>query len=157
METKTKLIDFLHKDLIFVHENYQSSTELFENFSYKAQNLGYVNDSFLPKIVQREATFPTGIALEDYSVAIPHTDPECIEKEFVAIYTLDNPVKFSRMDDPSRQVDVELVFVLGLNQPHTQLEMLQILMGVIQDSSFVKQLIQNDSEQILKAIETFNA
>ena len=61
------------------------------------------------------------------------------------------------MDDPSQQVDVELVFVLGLNQPHTQLEMLQLLMGVIQDSSFVKQLIQNDSEQILKAIETFNA
>ena len=52
----------------------------------------------------------------------------------------DAPIAFSRMDDPEQKVDAKLVFVLGLNKPHAQLEMLQALMGIIQDDSLVNSL-----------------
>ncbi|WP_158179054.1 PTS sugar transporter subunit IIA, partial [Lactiplantibacillus plantarum] len=84
-----------------------------------------------PKIIKRESTFPTGLQLEHRGVAIPHTDADTINKEFVAVVVNDAPIAFSRMDDPEQKVDAKLVFVLGLNKPHAQLEMLQALMGII--------------------------
>ena len=41
------------------------------------------------------------------------------------------------MDDPNEEVNAKVVFVLGLNKPHAQLEMLQALMSIIQDDSLV--------------------
>ncbi|WP_263851089.1 PTS sugar transporter subunit IIA [Ligilactobacillus salivarius] len=74
-------------------------------------------------------------------MAIPHTDADTIEKEFVAVITLeDKGVPFKRMDDPNEEVEAKVVFVLGLNQPHQQLEMLQSLMAFIQDNEKLKQL-----------------
>lgn len=156
MESKVKLSDFLNKELIFTNQAFSSADSIFEEFYDSALSKGYVTEAFLPKIKEREKTFPTGIALMDYNVAIPHTDPECIKKEFVAIYTLEEPVKFSRMDDPTQQVDVDLVFILGLNQPHTQLEMLQCLMGVIQDSNLLRNICQCKNEEILSLIKNLN-
>ena len=66
---------------------------------------------------------------------------DTIEKEFVAVITLENEgVPFKRMDDPNEEVEAKVVFVLGLNQPHQQLEMLQSLMAFIQDNEKLKQL-----------------
>ena len=96
---------------------------------------------FLEKIIKREETFPTGLQLENNGVAIPHTDADTIEKEFVAVITLeDKGVPFKRMDNPNEEVEAKVVFVLGLNQPHQQLEMLQSLMAFIQDNEKLKQL-----------------
>lgn len=153
MESKVNLIDFLYQELIFTNQKISSADNLFETFYDNALSKGYVTEAFLPKIKEREKNFPTGIALMDYNVAIPHTDPECIKKEFVAIYTLEEPVKFSRMDDPTQQVDVDLVFILGLNQPHTQLEMLQCLMGVIQDKALVDQMKSCDNTNLMTLIK----
>lgn len=153
MESKVKLSDFLYEELIFTNKTFLSSEAVFEEFYDNALSKGYVTETFLEKIKEREQTFPTGIALTDYNVAIPHTDPECIKKEFVAIYTLEKPVKFSRMDDPIQQVDVDLIFILGLNQPHTQLEMLQCLMGVIQDRELIQQLKNCEATQLMEQIK----
>jgi hypothetical protein len=38
------------------------------------------------------------------------------------------PVTFYSMEDNTQQVKAQIIFVLGLNQPHAQLEMLQSLM-----------------------------
>lgn len=44
------------------------------------------------------------------------------------------------MDDPNEEVEAKVVFVLGLNQPHQQLEMLQSLMAFIQDNGKLEKL-----------------
>lgn len=139
-ENVVEVSDYLRDQLIFLHTSFKTSKELFESISETAKQNGFVTDQFLPKIVKREATFPTGLQLEKRGVAIPHTDADTIKKEFVAVVVNDDPIKFSRMDDPDQQVDAKLVFVLGLNKPHAQLEMLQALMSVIQDDSLVGKL-----------------
>ncbi|KRK09460.1 galactitol PTS, EIIA [Lacticaseibacillus zeae DSM 20178 = KCTC 3804] len=75
-------------------------------------------------------------------MAIPHTDADTIKSEFVAVITNQEGIPFKRMDDPNQDVSAKIIFVLALNQPHAQLEMLQALMGVIQDTSVLNQ-IQN--------------
>lgn len=139
-ENLVEVSDYLRDQLIFLHTSFKTSKELFTAINAKVQENGFVTDQFLPKIIKRESTFPTGLQLEHRGVAIPHTDADTINKEFVAVVVNDAPIAFSRMDDPEQKVDAKLVFVLGLNKPHAQLEMLQALMGIIQDDSLVNSL-----------------
>ena len=132
--------DYLRDKLIFLHTNFKNSHELFKGVNEVAKQNGYVTEDFLPKIIKRESTFPTGLQLEKCGVAIPHTDADTIRKEFVSVIVNESPIRFKRMDDPTQEVDDKLVFVLGLNRPHAQLEMLQALMSIIQDASLVDKL-----------------
>jgi len=148
-DSTVEVSDYLRDQLIFLHTSFKTTEELFTSVNEVAKENGFVTDEFLPKIIKREATFPTGLQLEHRGVAIPHTDADTIKKEFVAVVVNDTPVKFSRMDDPEQTVDAKLAFVLGLNKPHAQLEMLQALMAIIQDDSLIQQLEEvSTTEQV---------
>lgn len=140
MSESIKLADYLVEELIFTDKSLATSTELFEAVHNVAFDLGYVREDFLPRVTEREATFPTGIQLENLGVAIPHTDAECILKEFVAVVVNKIPVEFKSMEDINQGVEASVVFVLGLNQPHAQLEMLQSLMGLLQNADILNEL-----------------
>ena len=62
----------------------QSTDEFFEKMSVKAQTLGYVTANFLQAIKEREFNYPTALPVEPYPVAIPHSDPVNIIKQFIA-------------------------------------------------------------------------
>ena len=58
------------------------------------------------------------------------------------------------MDDPSQTVTANAVFVLGLNQPHAQLQLLQSLMALFQDNEFLNQVESaKTADEILKLFE----
>lgn len=137
------LEQFLKEELIKLHLVCDSQEQLFDLMYEEAFKKGYVSESFLVKIKEREAVFPTGLSMNNYNVAIPHTDPECVFEQFIGVITLEKPVPFRLMDDNTQEVDVNVVLMLGLNQPHSQLAVLQQLMQVIQD--------ENNLEQILHA------
>ncbi|QVI34609.1 PTS sugar transporter subunit IIA [Lacticaseibacillus chiayiensis] len=151
-EKTVKVSDFLNDKLIFLNQTFKSADELFDKVAEFAERSQMVNESFLPKIKEREATFPTGLELEDRGVAIPHTDADTIKQEFVAVITNKDGIPFKRMDDPNQLVSAKIVFVLGLNQPHAQLEMLQALMSVIQDRSVLDQIQSATSANEIKEI-----
>lgn len=144
MSQNMMLENYVTTNLIFVKESFQSSNDMFEAVYKKALALGYVKENFLERIKEREKNFPTGLQLEGFGVAIPHTDAECIIKEFVAVVTTES-VSFITMEDWNQQVDVNIAFILGLNEPHAQLEMLQSLMGLLQNSAILSQMIAADS------------
>ncbi len=155
MEIKAKrLSDYLNKELIFVKHTYQGKEELFEEVNQVAFKQGFVRGDFLERVQAREAEFPTGIQLEKIGAAIPHTDSECILKEFIAVVTTDQPVAFKRMEDPSQETKAAVIFVLGLNQPHSQLEMLQTLMSVLQNNELLTELLTSTTAEELIDILT---
>ncbi|MDT2640213.1 PTS sugar transporter subunit IIA [Enterococcus dongliensis] len=147
--TETTLSSYVKEPLVFAQANFSSNDELFEEVYQKAADLGWVREDFLERIKKREATFPTGIQLMSLGAAIPHTDAECVLEEFVAVITLQEPVVFKSMEDNSKQVEAQIVFVLGLNQPHAQLEMLQSLMGLLQNESVLSKLLVATTENEL--------
>ncbi|MGT2750925.1 PTS sugar transporter subunit IIA [Streptococcus orisasini] len=156
MTEKMKLEDYITPKLIFVNENFESSDDMFATIYEKSLDLGYVHNTFLEKIIEREKNFPTGLQLEKMGVAIPHTDAECIKKEFVAIVTT-HPVTFVSMEDFNQSVAAEIVFVLGLKEPHAQLEMLQSLMGLLQNSEILAQIRKaRSAEAIVTIVKTNN-
>lgn len=139
-DATVRLADYLREDLILPRISVSTQTELFRFVNGIALEHGYVNEKFLPKIIDREKAYPTGLGLEHGAVAIPHTDADTIVNEFVAVVTTTTGIAFQRMDDPNSQVTTNLVFVLGLNKPHAQVKMLQQLASVIQDQELLGRL-----------------
>ncbi|WP_273450300.1 PTS sugar transporter subunit IIA [Streptococcus ferus] len=155
MAENIKLSNYLNDSLIFIDQIVQSSDQLFEMVSHRGLQLGYVREDFLERVKEREATFPTGIQLSTLGVAIPHTDAECILKEFVAIVISPTPITFKSMEDLNQTVAASVVFVLGLNRPHAQLEMLQSLMSLIQNDDILNQLINvKSNEELITIVKT---
>lgn len=132
------LLKYLTPSLSFFNKSFSSKEELFKDIYNNAFKNGYVTEEFYEKISLREEKYPTGIDLENVGVAIPHTDAEYVKKEFVSIYVLKEPTIFQSMEDETKEVLVTIVFVLGLKAPHNQLEMLQTLIGLMQDEALIK-------------------
>lgn len=152
----SELSDFIDESVIFINKTYASQQELFEDIYKVVLEKNFVREDFLKRVQAREEEFPTGIQLENMGVAIPHTDSECIQREFVAISTLEQPILFQRMDDKNKSTAVTIVFLLGLNQPHTQLNMLQTLMGLIQDENKLKTISDSkNKETMVLSINSF--
>ena len=149
MGKSDKLSFYVKTPLIFVQETFSNSIEIFEQVYEHALELGWVRSDFLERIKQREETFPTGIQLEKFGAAIPHTDAECILTEFVAVITNKEPVQFTSMEDKNKKVNTDVIFILGLNQPHAQLEMLQSLMGLLQNETVLSELLLATTENEL--------
>jgi len=151
-----KLVDFIHPKTIWVKAKFNQQGHLFEMVAQKCHSLGLVTENFLPGIIEREKNFPTGLKLDGYAVAIPHTEPEHVNEEFIAVVTSEDGVPFKLMDDANEEVQVNVIFMLGLNSPHNQLSALQQLIAVIQDKDNVNSILQADTHeeitQILAAI-----
>lgn len=149
------LLNFLTPSLSFFNQTFSSKEELFQDVHNHAFKQGYVTEEFYEKISLREENFPTGINLGSIGAAIPHTDSEYVKKEFVAVYVLEEPTVFKSMEDDTQEVLVTIVFVLGLKEPHSQLEMLQTLIGLMQDTELINQFkqLKNFGEMKLLLIE----
>ena len=88
----------------FLEENkdvdvYLNRDEALKMLSDKFVEANVVEDTFLQGILKREAVFPTGLQLDVYGVAIPHTDPEYVKETQIGFMSLNNPVVFRDMGD----------------------------------------------------------
>ncbi len=103
---------------------------------------GYVNDGFVEATLQREATMPTGLPLQgELNAAMPHVDPEYVQKPAIALATLKDPVIFHNMVMTEEEVPVRLVIMLALDQPKSQIETLQQVAGLLQKPDLVAALM----------------
>ncbi len=145
-----QLKEYFKKELVFHDLSVADKGEFFTILSQKACSLGKVTDEFEVNVKKREDNFPTGIQLEDFAIAIPHTDAEYVKEEFIAVAVFKEPVKFSSMEDANDILDVRAAFMLGLNQPHSQLEVLTELMGIFQDKETMAKIINSSSKEELE-------
>jgi PTS system galactitol-specific IIA component len=96
-----------------------------------------VSASFHRGILEREETFPTGLAVEPYGVAIPHTDADKVITPQIAFASLKKPVKFQMMGNEKEEIDVSIIFMLALKKGEDQLIMLQRLMEIFQNRTLL--------------------
>ncbi|GEM_PF-71350 len=109
--------------------------------SFLYQN-GYVKESYTQAIIERERVYPTGLPTKP-GVAIPHTDSIHTKELAVAVAILDKPVQFYEMgSNKSKVVDVSIVFALSVPDPKEVIQRLQLLFSVIQDPSFLSNLMK---------------
>ncbi len=101
---------------------------------------GYVKESFIQAILDREAEFSTGLPGFGRGVAIPHADPQHVNASVLAVATLKHPVEFRMMGNHDEKIAVEVMFMLALKESHSHMSVLQSLMDVIQNESLLTQI-----------------
>ena len=151
-----KISELFHKEIIVTNLKAENKEEVFRVLYKKLFDNGYVKQSFLEGIINREKTFPTGLLLNSNNVAIPHTDAEHVLKSAIAVATLSKPVIFKNMANPQEDVNVNIVFMIALNESHSQVEILQKLVELIQNNKFLFDILKAGGEdELLRVIKNY--
>lgn len=149
------LSDFLVPEAVILGMEAEDASEVIRTIGGKLLFAGYVRETFIDAVLEREKTIPTGLPLSgDHHAAIPHTDVEHVIKPGLGMATLVRPVVFNNMISPQETVEVRLVFVLALDQPKSQIEMLQEVAQVLQRPDVVNALMKaKDLPQVHEALK----
>jgi len=146
----------IDKNLIKLNIQAKNSEDVITELGNAMKEGGYVKDSYLNAVLEREKVFPTGLPGEGICIAIPHTDSKHVNKSAIATGILINPVKFSMMGDEKTILDVEIVMLLAIDDPNAQLKLLQKLMSVIQNQELLLKLkastTKNEVMQLLSCL-----
>lgn len=141
----------MDKDFILLQLQAQDSTDVIRQLGMLLLRKGCVKQDYIDAVLQREAKLPTGLELPNFSVAIPHTDPEYVCKAAFAVGVLANPVPFHCMVAPDVTTDVHLVFLLAIKDPDKQVELLQKLMAVFQNANLLDGLRKAKTKEEIAA------
>lgn len=140
------ILDFLVPSSVALHYEAGDSKEVITHLGKLLFDAGYVRDSFVDAALDRESRLPTGLPLSgDVNAAIPHTEVEHVLKPGLAMATLATPVTFQNMVSPEEAVPCQLVFVMALDQPKAQIEMLQEIAGILQNPAVINSLMSANS------------
>jgi len=132
----------------------KSKEEILKYMATNLYNKGLVKASYIEAIIEREKNFATGLPIKKYSVAIPHTDIEHVNKAAISVGILKDCVDFGIMGEESATTHVRLVFMLAMNTKHSQLSLLQKLMQIFQDEDVLQYLITEECKIKIKDLLT---
>ena len=151
-------VENIHESLIFPHLDASSQEEVFEKMGSALIEQGYCKDSYVDALKEREKHFSTGVDVGALcSVAIPHTDVSHVKKSAVAIATLDKPVTWIHMGTEDVEVEVQIVFMLAIDDPNSHLNQLQGVIRTIQQKEVINRLAECDNlKEIIEAIKGAN-
>jgi len=140
------IAQFLPQDAIVLHLDASNSEQVIRVLGNRLHELGLVKDDFVEATLRREADMPTGLPLGgEINAAIPHVDIEYVNQSSLALATLTTPVVFYNMVEPDEAVPVRLVIMLALDQPKSQIEMLQQVSALLQQPELVDRLMMAQS------------
>ncbi|KAF0224155.1 MAG: PTS system galactitol-specific IIA component [Erysipelotrichaceae bacterium] len=141
-----------NSSVILLNIEAQNADEALVILAKKLHAEGYVKDTFIQAILDREAEFSTGLPGFGRGVAIPHADPCFVNTSVLAVATLKNPVQFRMMGNHDELIDVEVMFMLALKESHSHMSVLQSLMDVIQNESLLTQIKEAATPEALYAL-----
>ncbi|MGX7125471.1 PTS sugar transporter subunit IIA [Enterococcus viikkiensis] len=144
--------EMFDQELISLELKGENEVEVFRQVAEHLKELGFVNEGYLNGIIAREEKFPTGLITQHVNIALPHSDPEYIERPFVYIARLKDEVKVKQMGD-SQEMKVKNLFFLGIKDPKSQVGLLQAFMELFMKEEFVTEFI--NEKDINKTYQLF--
>lgn len=117
---------------------------------------GYVKETYKEALLKREENFATGLPTEPIGIAIPHSDPEHVNKPCIIIVQLKNTVKFREMGNHSNTIDAKYAFGLVFDNGEKQMPLLSSLIGMAQEEETMISLSKAETkEQILNIVKQY--
>ena len=149
-----KEIEIVKEELIFVQKSFKENSDVIKFLSEELRKRSFVKESFCDAVLEREKKYPTGLYLGKINVAIPHADIKYVNKPGMAVATLQKPISFRKMDDPTLSIPVHIVFLLALVDPNEYLKFLSNLTRSFNDESFISLIYSlNDTERFVESIK----
>ena len=136
---------FFDEKIALFNQHCETQEDVFTTLAGEFIKKGVAKETFVQGLKDREAVFPTGLRLNNMGVAIPHTDIVHVNKAQIGFMTLDAPIRFREMGTEDQYVDVQVIFMLALKEPHQQLETLQALMALFMNDELMEKLQKVDN------------
>ena len=137
-----KISDFLCEEAVILDLDASNFEEVIRVLGGKLRDQGFVKDDFVEAALERERNLPTGLPLGgEYNAAIPHVDIEYVNKPALGLATLKRDVVFYNMVESDEEVPCRLIIMLALDQPKSQVEMLQSVAAVLQNPETIRSLV----------------
>ncbi len=149
------LIELLGIEHILVNIDAKDAQEAIQILTMSLVKTGHVSVGFAEDVWKREQTFPTGLPTQPLAIAMPHADPDHVNRSAVCIGILNAPVRFAQMGtDGSTVLDTRLIFLLAIKEREKQVELIQQLVTLIQTGSLLENLAQaKDPDTALALIQ----
>ena len=144
----------LTENLIFPELEVKNSSEIMEKMGAAFIREGLCKESYINALINRESEFPTGIDIDGFGIAIPHTDVSHVNESGIGIATLRKPVKFIQMGTDDEEVETRVVVMLAVDNPQKHLSTLQSILEVLQDKNVLYQLSNaKEKKEVIEIIK----
>lgn len=140
------------EDLIIREAVAKSNEDIIEQMAEKLYEKGLVKKTYIDAVIEREHHFATGLPTNGYSVAIPHTDVEHVNKKSISLAILKDSVDFGVMGEETATTPVKLVFMLAMDQKHSQLELLKKLMSIFSNPETLQTIVKEECKTNIKEL-----
>ncbi len=141
-------------ELVFFDWELESTDDLFEKLNGILLERGNVNEGWLEGITTREKNYATGLRVPSCGFAIPHTDPQYIEKPYIAVIKPKKPIVFGAMAGMGDPVPAEIIINLGVLRDGGQVQTLQTLMNIFANEDSVAEIMAQDTPEGMVATIT---
>ena len=136
----------IDKDLIFLNPKVKNIDMLFELMCAELEKKSWVETDFFNSLIERERKFPTGLDTGKIKIAMPHTDPDKVAIEGMAVAVIKKPIYFAAMGYPGKRlVPVNIVFLLLLKEG--KVEFYHKLLNKIKNSDILLKIYESRSRQ----------
>lgn len=130
-----------HTELIQINLEAQDSTDVIRTLGELLFDQGYVHETFIDAVIEREKVFATGLPTPEIQVAIPHADVEHVKRTAIAVGLLASPVTFGEMGSVDGMVDVQIACCLAVKESESLVSLLQHLVGIFQDTGLLRNIL----------------
>ena len=145
---------YIDKDLIEIDLDSKNKVDVIKKMSNILAGADFVKESYQEAVLKREEEFPTALKSKNIAFAIPHTDPEHVNKAAIALARLKNEVDFVSMDNYDKKLGVKLVFLLAITDPSKQVKVLQKLISIMQNKEVVDRIMESkNKEELVEILE----
>lgn len=144
--SKINYKEMLHQETIFLDIDADNNDQLFEQVGARLKKLGYVKDSYVDALKKREKEFPTGLQTKFLPIALPHVDPENINKPFIAAVRNSKAIHMQQMGS-NEDMTVQYFFFLGITDSSHQVILLQKFMQLLQSKDFADGLTSQKDQK----------
>lgn len=125
--------ELLEPGFVLLDVDATDDESIIRRLSQHLLGLGMVRETHADATVARERVYPTGLALGEFNAALPHTDPEHVVRNAIAVAVPRRPVTFSHMAAPEQRTDVHVVIMLAINDKEAMVPLLASLALMLQD------------------------
>ena len=140
-------------NLIVLKTNKTTKEDVLKEMADAAIAAGYAKKGYYEALIEREKKYPTGLHIPDIEVAIPHADAEWAIKPSVTIGILEKPVVFEPMGEEGGPVNVELVFMLTIEDPKEHIDFLRAFTTLMSDTALLIDLSKSgDPTKVIELI-----
>ncbi|WP_028274554.1 PTS sugar transporter subunit IIA [Atopococcus tabaci] len=146
----------LNEELVFTNLSFSHKEEALTFLSEQLLEKAYVKEDYPHAILEREKEYPTGLPSQGAGIAIPHANNDLVNETMIAIGVLTDPVVFQSMENPEQDLNISIIVMLAIKEPHGQIEMLQRVVSIIQNAELTRQIADsNDKNEVVSLIKPY--